>query len=595
MKIKLIAYSLSKEELREKFPLQIVKPKKTGEEIKYKKYSNDVIAKYVMADMFNGMFLYKENAKEKGDVYSENEGNLRFYNSENGLFEVLTENIIKEKVEHFFNKEENEYMLTENAIGAGYSLKYKKELVEIIKEKLRLFCQEKKLHWSNSFKKGYIGVVVNNGTLLLHYKNGKIEFKTDWNPNYLAEYRIDIEYDDNFTKRNYFKENRFYNFIKTKLRLNNKEKEELFLSVFFDWFLTENVSQHLTFFIGKAKSGKSTFVDWMKSIPYSENWLAVQNIANLVGKFTDSNDYIKNIIISDETSDEYINSNDKFKNIASKSMITTEQKFKNATTTKVCAKVIAVGEKPIEIKLDGGVDRRLMYWSFEHDFFETNMPLEIYLKQTQNADFLEMLILGLKAFSSGKYFRSYIGLTEKYKELFIDEIEQRSKENANYIGKMARIFTYKKNGFIPLSAALQIYGVIYPSEKNIRISTFKDELKTSIDNVAQMRGIKFLCDINRKHKITVDELPDFYEVKKSNNYLVDCGINEEEVKILLLDKIENEKLKRDFYKSVIYKMTDESAKEIRERIAELNGETKETKEKTQEKNELQKTLDTEGA
>ena len=45
----------------------------------------------------------------------------------------------------------------------------------------------------------------------------------------------------------------------------------------------------------------------------------------------------------------------------SKGYISTERKFKDRITVKVFSKVIGVGEKPIENKVDGGMDRRFLY------------------------------------------------------------------------------------------------------------------------------------------------------------------------------------------------------------------------------------------
>lgn len=575
-KINLIKFHLDKEKLRKEFPLKTTKQTKNGITEVYEKYSSLIIAKYVEADAFEGMYFYKENAEKDGNIFQKNEGYLKYYEEKIGLFKQLDENYIQEKIAVFFEKRENSVILTKNCLGAGLYGKYEKELIKIITDDLLRFCKDNNLHWSNTFEKGYLGIVVNNGTLLLDYKKNEINFKKDeWNPKYLADYKLDIEYNEEQMKKRIFeKDNRFYNFLNAKLELDTIGKKDLFLSVFFDLFLTENQSQHLVFFVGKAKSGKSTFIDYISELKYFNLWGEATNIEDLLSKFTKEDVFGKNLIISDETSEKYIENKHLFKIIISKGKIKSEQKFKDGKTVQVCAKIVGVGEKPLELKNDGGMDRRMMYFSFSSKKIEIGDGEDIkpYLNQTKNIDFLEMLIVGMEKFCKNEFGKTPTSMMNKYEKIYNDVISKINKEHSTFTEEMIQVFKPEEGSVISLGEAKKVMEILDSANKKIKISTFKEQFELNAKKIEGFENIKCFVDGNRRHFVETMK-GEMKEIKKGNNFLLNCTFNAEGIKTLLLNKNKKENTNEFFYQHIPFVLKKEETEKLMVRYKELNNET----------------------
>lgn len=538
--IELKAVENNTKELLETYKLSYFVEKEEQKIEKFNQWDSGIITKYIVAEQFGEKYIYKDYADFENsfiipsEVFNINIGDLRIYNEELKLFENLTDDIINTEIEKFFNKANNIFIRKNCCKASGNWVKYKQGLVELIKQELNNFCKENRLHWSNSFEKNYIGIVLKNGTLFLKYKEKQIEFKKEHNPRFLAEYRIDVEYNEEKFRNTDLKDNHFFNFLKFKLMLDNAEKMGLFLGMFFDLFYTANQSQHILFISGKGGTGKTSIVDWFRNIQYGENWSTVKNLDDLTDKFTDSRVYNLNYILSDEVSDKYITNNAMFKSIISKGTISTEQKFKDKKTIKSCAKIIAVGEKIPDIKQDGGVERRFCYLLTKRDKFkipENFLNLEEYLNNRKNEDFLELLVASMFIFSEKKYFESKTAIKDAYDKIFAGIAEEIALNSISYVSNLTNVLVYKENSYIEFSALVKIFKVLFPDKKQITISTFSDWLENTIKKIDGFKGIKIIKN-NKDIKVNGEII-----FKLGVTYVCNISLNIDNVRLELLDKV----------------------------------------------------------
>ena len=537
--IELKPFSNNTQELLEKYKLAYYIEEEDKKIEKFNKWDSGIITKYVVAEEFGNSFLYKDYADYQysintpDEVFNINVGNLKIFNEKTKLFEILTDDKIEEKIEKFFNKANNIFIRKNCCLAAGNWGNYKKQMVELIKKELNAFCKTHKLHWSNSFQKDYIAIILKNGTLFLKYKESKIEFKSEHRAEFLAEYKINLEYSEEKIKNTNLENNHFFNFVKDKLILDNAEKMELWLAMFFDIFCTENESQHILFITGKGGSGKSTIVDWFKNIEHSENWSTIKNIEDLTDRFTDPNVYNLNYILSDEVSDKYITNNAMFKSIISKGNISSEQKFKDKKTIKSCAKIVAVGEKIPDLKQDGGIERRFCYLQTKKEKFkipENFLNLEEYLNSRKSEDLLELLIASMFIFAEKKYYKSRTIIKDDYDKIFRNIAEEITLNSISYVADLRNILEYKENSYIEFNALLKIFKVLFPDKKRITINTFSEWLEHSIKKIDGFKGIKI---IKSKKDIKVNGEIIF---KLGVTYVCNISLNKENVKLELLDK-----------------------------------------------------------
>lgn len=529
-------------ELQEKYKLHYEFEEKGEKKEKFNRWDNGVIAKFVLAERFSNLFMYKDYADYQNvnvipeSVFYNNNGTIKIYNIKTKLFEVLTDLKIEREIEKFFNNPNNLYIRKNCCIGVGDWEKYKLKMVEIIKSEINIFLKKNKLHWSNSFKKGYLGIVVENGTLFLYPETAKIEFKEEFDPNFLAEYRINLRWSEDFKEKIDYKNNHFLNFLKFKLEIDNEEKLKLLTVFFFDLFYTANPSQHIWFCTGIAESGKSTLLNWFTDLDYSEYWCSAKNLNNLMDKFIeDENIFSQNFILSDEVKDEYINDNARFKSLISKGIITTEKKFKDRKTIKPCAKLLAVGEKIPEIKQDGGIERRFCYTNVIQEKFKVPqefLNLEEYLKVRKNEDFLELLILGMYAFSNGEYYKSKVKIKNDYDEIFKETAEEIAIKSISYINKLNNIIELRKGSWIEFSEFVTLFKILFPEEKGIKLATLEEWLRIATKKVEQIKGIKIFKHKTKNVKNEKGEII----FKQKVSYICNIGLKKDKIKLELLDK-----------------------------------------------------------
>lgn len=530
----------NKSDLEKKYELITYIIEEDQEKKKYNKWDSGVIAKYLIAEQFENKYIYKDFADYENsfiipaEVFNINNGNLKIYDAETKLFKNLSDDEIENEIEIFFNKPENIFIRKNCCLSIGDWGSYKRKMVEIIKKELNSFCKENRLHWSNSFEKNYIAVILKNGTLFLKYKEKKIEFKEEFNPSFLAEYKINLEFNSEKIKETKLEDNHFFNFVKCKLNLDNKEKMELFLGMFFDLFYNANASQHILFIVGKAGSGKTTLLEWFKNLQYSENWSVVRNITDLTDKFTDPNVYNLNYVLSDEVKESYITDNARFKSMISKNTISTEQKFKEKKTIKASAKIMAVGEKIPDLKQDGGAERRFCYLEMLEKNFEVPeefLNLEEYLEKRKEEDFLEMLIASMYVFAEKKYYKNKTAIKDEYDKIFSEIAEEIALNSISYISKLSNFLEFKENSYIEFNALLKIFKAIYEEEKNIKIGTFSEWLRLTVKKIESFKNIKIFKSLKKDIKVNGKVI-----FKQKVTYICNIGLNKENVKMELLDK-----------------------------------------------------------
>ena len=530
----------NKSDLEKKYELITYIIEEDQEKKKYNKWDSGVIAKYVIAEQFENKYIYKDFADYENsfiipnEVFNINNGNLKIFDEETKLFKNLEDDQIENQIEKFFNEPKNIFIRKNCCLSIGDWGSYKRKMVEIIKKELNSFCKENRLHWSNSFEKDYIAVILKNGTLFLYYKEKKIEFKEEFDPNFLAEYKIDLEFNSEKLKETKLENNHFFNFVKCKLNLDNKEKMELFLGMFFDLFYNANASQHILFIVGKAGSGKTTLLEWFKNLQYSENWSVVRNITDLTDKFTDPNVYNLNYVLSDEVKESYITDNARFKSMISKNTISTEQKFKEKKTIKASAKIMAVGEKIPDLKQDGGAERRFCYLEMLEKNFEVPeefLNLEEYLEKRKEEDFLEMLIASMYVFAEKKYYKNKTAIKDEYDKIFSEIAEEIALNSISYVSKLANFLEFKENSYIEFNALLKIFKAIYEEEKNIKIGTFSEWLRLTVKKIESFKNIKIFKSLKKDIKVNGKII-----FKQKVTYICNIGLNKENVKMELLDK-----------------------------------------------------------
>ena len=530
----------NKSDLEKKYELITYIIEEDQEKKKYNKWDSGVIAKYVIAEQFENKYIYKDFADYENsfiipnEVFNINNGNLKIFDEETKLFKNLEDDQIENQIEKFFNEPKNIFIRKNCCLSIGDWGSYKRKMVEIIKKELNSFCKKNRLHWSNSFEKDYIAVILKNGTLFLYYKEKKIEFKEEFDPNFLAEYKIDLEFNSEKLKETKLENNHFFNFVKCKLNLDNKEKMELFLGMFFDLFYNANASQHILFIVGKAGSGKTTLLEWFKNLQYSENWSVVRNITDLTDKFTDPNVYNLNYVLSDEVKESYITDNARFKSMISKNTISTEQKFKEKKTIKASAKIMAVGEKIPDLKQDGGAERRFCYLEMLEKNFEVPeefLNLEEYLEKRKEEDFLEMLIASMYVFAEKKYYKNKTAIKDEYDKIFSEIAEEIALNSISYVSKLANFLEFKENSYIEFNALLKIFKAIYEEEKNIKIGTFSEWLRLTVKKIESFKNIKIFKSLKKDIKVNGKII-----FKQKVTYICNIGLNKENVKMELLDK-----------------------------------------------------------
>lgn len=482
--------------------------KKINEEEERKmKYDTGVLANYVIMAEFEGKFIYKDygDINNFNAIFNVNNGCLRIYNADTGVYEQLTNDSIKTTVEDYFFRKPHIYR--DHKAGKKPFKNFLDDMVEDIKTNLNMYLRKQKSFWNDSFKKEFLAITFKNGTFIFNFQEKKGYFTNVKSPQFLSSYYLDIDYNEDFLNISKGKdENNLIKFLNFKLKLEEEEKIEHFYACFFDLFYTENESQHALYFVGEAKSGKSTFLKSVFNIKNSSNWLTNKNVVDLVDKFTDAEDFQKNIIVSDETKGKYLEDCYNLKSLLSKGYISTERKFKDRITVKVFSKVIGVGEKPIENKVDGGMDRRFLYFSFSNKRIELGEKLEDYLKRNIEKNLFQALLIGFYSIIKNNYLETLTSLRDKYEILYPEMILNVAKAQTAYIEKMEEIFVFDEKSCIQLTELKDIYFALNKGDKGNTQRTFREYIENFIKKSEDFRSCK-------TGKITTD-----VTVKKVNDY-----------------------------------------------------------------------------
>jgi Predicted ATPase len=511
------------------------------EEEKKMKYDTGVLANYVIMAEFEGKYIYKDYAdtRDFDSIFYLNNGCIRIYNEELGVYEQLTNERIRRIIEDYFFRKP--YMYTDHKSGKKPFKTFLDDMVEDVKNNLNMFLRKQKMYWNDSFKKDFLAIAFKNGTFIFNMQEKKVYFKSIKSPQFLTSYYFNIDYKEEFlnVSKN-IEKNNLMNFLNFKLNLIEEKKKMHFYACFFDLFYTENPSQHAIYFTGDAKSGKSTFLLSIFNISNSQNWLTNKNIIDLVDKFTVPEDFQRNIIMSDETKEKYLEDCYNLKSLLSKGYITTERKFKDRITVKVFSKVIGVGEKPLENKVDGGMDRRFLYFKFSNKRIELKEKLEDYLKKDIEKNLFQALLIGFYSVIANNYFETLTSLRDEYEILYPEVILSVAKAQTSYIEKMEEIFTFDEKSCIQLTDLMNIYFAIFNKDKGNTQRTFREYIENLIKKSEDFKSCKI---VRITTNVTVKKIDKFQKYsqypklnenetfetknifKRNNSYITGININ----------------------------------------------------------------------
>jgi hypothetical protein len=510
------------------------------------KYDSGILADYIIMACFEGKFIYKDYAdsRSKNEVFGLNNGALKIYNEEKGVFEQLTHQAIKNIAEDYFYRKPQ--MRRDHKASKKSWVIFIDEIVEDIKNNLNRYLRIQGNHWSDSFEKGYLPFVFKNGTYIFDFEEKKGYFIKEKSPNFLATYYLDADFDDSFLEN--LENNNLIKFLNFKFSLeSNKDKQELFYACLFDLFYTENQSQHALFFTGKAKSGKSTIFGSLFKVKGSDNWLVIENAKNIVDKFVNTEIFNNNIIVSDETSEAYLSDTFNFKNMLSKGYTSFERKFKDKVTIKFFSKFLMTGEKPLEMKIDGGIERRFIYFMINPERMQIKGTLEKYLRANMEKNLFQVLLIGFYSINKNNFLETLTSLRDRYEELYKDTILQIGKLQTSHLEKMEELYVFKERSCITFSDKMGLYFGVNVKDKGNTQRIYKDYLKDLINKTEDFKGLiigKVTSDINVKKIRTYGEyknLPKLQDeddkdinkkviFKKNTTYILNVGLNTEFLK-----------------------------------------------------------------
>lgn len=464
---------------------------------KYEALPVRIIVQYILNAKMVGKYFYKDYANYDHPFESD-KGFIKVFDEKLGIWKIA-DTFIKDSIDQFFNDEETKDIINSCKFAMNKDTRTSDNkilFVSVIHEMNKVL---KKLgnHWNTSFEKGYLPIAFKNGTLFLNAITGKIKFKEEKDPNFLAE----IYFNTNYNPVKLDVENRLFKFLKEKVNLNTMEKENYFKALLFDFFYTENESHHTIFFIGKNSSGKSSFMKHLVGFSNMSECTKIVDLQRMIGeRFTNPNWFQYPYIFTNETKEKFVEDNATFKQMVAKEELTLEQKGKDPITMKPFGKIIGLGEQPFRMKIDGGADQRIINHFFREEKLEFSKEevnqYKEYYKEIEEKDLTrgdellqylayqkyenltDLLIQGLYCFHQGEYSKGRRTFKKKYEELFIDEVAEFGKLQSPYLELYQYFFEPDPNTFISSTALLKIIELLEVSS----IGTAK-ALKEQLDMV----------------------------------------------------------------------------------------------------------------
>lgn len=447
--------------------------------IKYEALPVRIVVQYILNAKMVGKYFYKGYASFD-NPYESDKGFIKYYDEKLGIWKIA-DSFIKDSIDQFFNDEQTKDIINccRFALNKDTRTSDNKILFVSVIHEMNKVLKKLGNHWNTSFEKGYLPIAFKNGTLFLNVKKGKIEFKEEKDPNFLTEIYFNINFD--ITKMD--RENRLFKFLKQKVNLNTREKENYFKALIFDYFFTENESHHTIFFIGKNASGKSSFMKHLVGFSSMNECTKIVDLQRMIGeRFTNPNWFQYPYIFTNETKEKFVEDNATFKQMVAKEELTLEQKGKDPITVKPFGKIIGLGEQPFRMKIDGGADQRIINHYFREEKIEFKKEeinqykgyykeieekdltrgdeLLQYLAYEKYEDLTDLLIQGLYCFYEGEYSKGRRTFKKKYEELFADEVEEFGKLQTPYLELYQYFYEPDPNSFISSTALLKIIELL---------------------------------------------------------------------------------------------------------------------------------------
>ena len=490
--------------------------------IKYEALPVRIVVQYILNAKMVGKHFYKDYASFD-NPYESDKGFIKYYDEKLGIWKIA-DTFIKDKIDEFFSDEETKDIINccKFAMNKDTRSSDNKILFVSVVHEMNKVLKKLGNHWNTSFEKGYLPVAFKNGTLFLNAEKGKIEFKEEKEPNFLAEIYFNTNYDPVKLDR----ENRLFKFLKQKVNLNTKEKEKYFKALLFDFFYTENESHHTIFFIGKNASGKSSFMKHLVGFSTMNECTKIVDLQRMIGeRFTNPNWFQYPLIFTNETKEKFVEDNATFKQMIAKEELTLEQKGKDPITMKPFGKIIGLGEQPFRMKIDGGADQRIINHFFREEKLEFSKEevnqykgyykeieekdltrgdeLLQYLAYEKYEDLTDLLIQGLYSFCEGEYSKGRRTFKKKYEELFVDEVEEFGKLQNSYLELYQYFFEPDPNSFISSTALLKVIELLEIS--NIGTAKALKEQLEMVNKKLYGFDIRFFKSETKDVKISIVE------------------------------------------------------------------------------------------
>ena len=574
------------ETLEKDFPLSI----KTKTTVKWNDLSPSVIAKYIINKKIVGKYIYKDYAEINEDVYETNKGMLKIYDEKLGIF-VNADTIFKRMIFEFFEDDETKQI--QNCCKFRYSKSpdeiIKKLLLPSLKYEINRVLERLDNHWNAGFEKGFLSIAYKNGTLILDVKSKKWKFKEEKSPDFLAQVYFNTNFSNLIADK---KENRLLNFLDFKLDLQTKEKHDFIKALLFDWFFIENKSHHIICFVGRHSSGKSTFMEHLKTFSNYGTWCNNLTLSNLVGnKFSVPDWFYSNNIICNETSEKYFKDNSTFKLLVAKEVLSVEQKGIDVVFLRAFSKLLCLGEDPIRIKSDGGVDKRIMNFNFseqQYDFtqlerFEykdyleeigekdktANDALLQYLAFQKYEDISQILIQGFIEFCNKNYNDNKRKFKSVYENLFGNDMEVFARVQNPFISGYETFLEPNSRVCVHLTSFLDILKELGIENYISSVETLKEHLTKISSNLRDYKDIKIFSSPTKNIKVKVEENGNqgfFTTLVRKNNYVFGLKLREKsEIYEIIAQKVRNSEEVKYIYdrlRSSFFTLTEESYKTL---------------------------------
>ena len=494
------------ETLEKDFPLCT----RTKSSVKWNDLSPSNIARYIINAKLVGKYIYKDYAEKNEDVYETNKGMLKIYNEELGIF-VNADIVLKKMIFDFFNDDETKQI--QNCCKFRYNKNpdeiIKKLLLPSLKYEINRVLEKMDNHWNASFQKNFLSIAYKNGTLILDVKSKKWKFKEEKSPDFLAQVYFNTNFSNFIANK---KENRLLNFLDFKLDLQTKEKHDFIKALLFDWFFIENKSHHIICFIGRNSSGKSTYMEHLKTFSGYKTWCNDLTLSSLVGnKFSVPDWFYSNNIICNETSEKYFKDNSTFKLLVAKEVLSVEQKGLDVVFLRAFSKLLCLGEEPIKIKVDGGVDKRIMNFHFSEKKYEfseierfqykdyieqideedrtDNDALLQYLAFQKYEDMSQIIIQGFEEFCNKNYNDNKRKFKEIYEKIFGNDMEVFARVQHTFINGYETFFEPSERTCIQLKAFLTILQELEVENYITSVETLKEHIKIIGEKIRDYKDI----------------------------------------------------------------------------------------------------------